>query len=32
MATGAGERVDAAERFLYLSCGPRYSRRKMGSG
>jgi hypothetical protein len=31
MATGAGERVDAAEG-LYLSCGPSYSRQKMGSG
>ena len=31
MATGVGEKVEAAEG-LYLSCGPRYSRRKMGSG
>ena len=31
MAMGVGERVEAAEG-LYLSCGPRYSRRKMGSG
>jgi hypothetical protein len=31
MAAGVGERVEAAEG-LYLSCGPRYSRRKMGSG
>ena len=29
MAAGMGERVEAAEG-LYLSCGPRYSRRKMG--
>ena len=29
MATDAGERVEAAEG-LYLSCQPRYSRRKMG--
>jgi hypothetical protein len=31
MATGVGEKVEAAEG-LYLSCGPRYSRQKMGSG
>jgi hypothetical protein len=31
MSMGVGERVEAAEG-LYLSCGPRYSHRKMGSG
>jgi hypothetical protein len=29
MATGVGESVEAAE-VLYLRCGPRYSRQKMG--